>query len=144
MAKFYCMFSLGEYILSFILVLKNTRYLKLLHKTKSVNPPLKLLFLTDALDSITASSFSEIKAYLEAFIYKRTESFILGNRGGIDINLMFPDCNLVAQIFLNYRKPELKGVANLVKRQSPYCSPDVVFPGSLFFLFHLSLNVLLI
>lgn len=46
--------------------------------------------------------------------------------------------------FISVRKPELKGVANLVKRQSPYCSPDVVFPGSLFFLFHLSLNVLLI
>lgn len=128
MAKFYCMFSLGEYILSFILVLKNTRYLKLLHKTKSVNPPLKLLFLTDALDSITASSFSEIKAYLEAFIYKRTESFILGNRGGIDINLMFPDCNLVAQIFLNYRKPELKGSFGLnawlreVFKNLPKCS----------------------
>ena len=32
MAKFYYMFSLGEYTLSFILVLKNKRYLKLLPK----------------------------------------------------------------------------------------------------------------
>lgn len=66
-----------------------------------------LLLVADPLVPIIAISFGEIKG-----LFRRRKfpgSFIVGYGGGTDINLIFPGYHLMAKIFLNYRKPELKG-----------------------------------